>query len=84
MKGFSILVMKGFRMLKKGFSILRIELRIRVDFLHEATIIHKIFEMTLVFMSNSALRQKFNLAAFQEIFTNTDKIYISRGGLSTR
>ena len=35
---------------------------------------------TLVFMSNSALREKFILM----IFTGTDKIFISGGGLNTR
>ena len=67
-------------MLKKGFSILRIELRIRVDFLHEATIIHKIFEMTLVFMSNSALLEKFNLAAFQKILQTLTKFTFREEG----
>ena len=34
-------------------------------------------------MQNSALQEKFNFN-FQEFFADTDKIFISRGGLSTR
>ena len=34
-------------------------------------------------MSNSALWKKFNFD-FQKIFTGTDKMFISEGGLSTR
>ena len=37
----------------------------------------------LVFMSNSTLREKIN-SFFREIFTSTDKIFFSGGGLSTR
>ena len=45
------------------------------------SIIHKIFEAN--FISNSALREKFNLF-FQEFFASINKIFILAGRLGTR
>ena len=38
---------------------------------------------SLIFMWNSAIHEEFNFC-FYEIFTSSDKIFISEGGLSTR
>ena len=45
--------------------------------------LQKNFRQTLVFMSISALREKFNFF-FHKIFASTVKIFISGGGISTR
>ena len=49
----------------------------------KSTIIHKIFLEILVFVWNSVLRES-PISVFLEIFTSTDKIFISGEGLSTR